>query len=143
MVFQGEARSAHPEVPRSEKAPRRKRAMPRKFRIMVIDDDKDIRDGLSDLLEDAGYDVTRTFSARRALQLMREGVVPDVILLDLIMPDLDGWDFRAAQKDDARLAGIPVIALSAAGKLVDAAVSLRKPIRFEEVLRAVEQLRAT
>ena len=117
--------------------------MPRKSRIMVIDDDKDIRDGLSDLLEDAGYDVTRTFSARRALQLMHEGVVPDVILLDLIMPDLDGWDFRAAQKNDPRLAGVPVIALSAAGKLVDAAASLRKPFRFEEVLRAIEQVRAT
>jgi CheY-like chemotaxis protein len=57
-----------------------------------------------------------------------------VILLDLMMPGIDGWDFRMEQKRDAALADIPVIAISAAGKLLDADHSLRKPIQIEALL---------
>jgi CheY-like chemotaxis protein len=68
------------------------------------------------------------------LAYLRVGHRPRVILLDLMMPGVDGWDFRAEQKRDEELAHIPVIAISAAGKLLDADYSLRKPIEIETLL---------
>jgi CheY-like chemotaxis protein len=64
-----------------------------------------------------------------------------VIILDLLMAHFDGWDFRAEQKADPRLARIPVVSFSAVGKLVDAAaVCLRKPAGIDEIVRAIESL---
>jgi len=60
-------------------------------------------------------------------------------VLDLMMPGMDGWDLRHAQKRDPRLAAIPVIAVSAAGKLPDADAQFRKPLDFEKFLTAVRQ----
>jgi CheY-like chemotaxis protein len=59
--------------------------------------------------------------------------------LDPMMPDRDGWDFRHAQKRDPKIADIPVIAVSAAGKLRDVDVSLRKPLDYDELLTAVRR----
>ena len=73
---------------------------------------------------------------------LREGHRPRVILLDLMMPGMDGWDFRAEQKRDAALARIPVIAISAAGKLLDAEYSLRKPIKIEALLKLLKTVMA-
>jgi hypothetical protein len=52
---------------------------------------------------------------------------------------MEGWDFRHAQKNDPRLAAIPVIGVSAIGKLVDVEYSFRKPLDYDQFLRAVEQ----
>jgi len=107
-------------------------------KILIVDDDPDIRDSLGEALREEGYQVTQFSSAREALDYLKGGAGADVILLDLFMPDLDGWDFRAEQKSDPRTAGIPVISLSAAGKLVDVAYSLRKPVSVDEIVRAIE-----
>jgi CheY-like chemotaxis protein len=76
-----------------------------------------------------------------ALRYLRHSQIPRLIVLDLMMPEMpmDGWDFRHEQRRDPKLAQIPVIAISAAGKLMDADVSLRKPIQYKELLRAVRQ----
>src|SRR5207237_6283463 len=107
-------------------------------KILIVDDDPDIRDSLGEALREEGYQVTQFSSAREALDYLKGGAGADVILLDLFMPDLDGWDFRAEQKNDPRTAGIPVISLSAAGDLVDVACSLRKPVSVDEIVRAIE-----
>jgi CheY-like chemotaxis protein len=76
-----------------------------------------------------------------ALRYLRHSQLPRLIVLDLMMPNMamDGWDFRHEQKRDPKLAAIPVIAISAAGKLMDADLSLRKPIQYKEFLRAVRE----
>ena len=62
--------------------------------ILIVDDDKDVRIALAELLEGEGYTVAGAHNGQEALQLMRGGLHPAVILLDLMMPVMDGWDFR-------------------------------------------------
>jgi len=107
--------------------------------ILVVDDDDGSRQALTNLLRDEGYNVMELNDASVALEYLRRSVPPRLIVLDLMMPGMDGWDFRHEQKRDPKLAQIPVIALSAAGKLLDADVSLRKPLQYKEFLRAVRQ----
>jgi len=102
--------------------------------VLIIDDDGNSREALAELLADQGYDVATAEDGAEALAYLRVGHRPRVILLDLMMPGTDGWDFRAEQKRDEMLAAIPVIAISAAGKLVDADYSLRKPVDIEALL---------
>jgi CheY-like chemotaxis protein len=102
--------------------------------VLIIDDDSGSREALAELLVDEGYDVATAEDGAEGLAYLRVGHRPRVILLDLMMPGVDGWDFRAEQKRDEELAHIPVIAISAAGKLLDADYSLRKPIEIDTLL---------
>ena len=110
-----------------------------KTQILVVDDDAGSRNALTTLLRDEGFTVTAVAGGREALEYLRESPPPMVIVLDLMMPDVDGWDLRYAQKQDPRLAGIPVIAVSAAGKLLDADAQFRKPLDYDKFLAAVRQ----
>ena len=108
--------------------------------ILIVDDDAALRTALAEVLADEGYTVATASDGADGLGYLQDGHRPRVILLDLMMPGVDGWDFRATQKRDPEFADIPVIAVSAAGKLLDAEYSLRKPIKIEtllEILRTV------
>ncbi|MCC6556244.1 MAG: response regulator [Polyangiaceae bacterium] len=110
--------------------------------ILVVDDDQDIRETLTELLQEEGYSVARASHGREALAMLREGSNPSLILLDLMMPIMDGWQFRAEQQSDPALASIPVVVISAMGKdekiaALGAAQLLKKPIRLEQLLDAV------
>lgn len=102
--------------------------------ILIVDDDAGSRKALAEVLTDEGYTVATVADGAAGMTYLRRGHKPRVILLDLMMPGVDGWDFRAEQKRDAAFAHIPVIAISAAGKLLDADHSLRKPIKIEALL---------
>src|SRR5689334_12169651 len=102
--------------------------------VLIIDDDVGSRKALAEVLTDEGYSVATASDGADGLAYLREGHRPKVILLDLMMPGVDGWDFRAEQKRDDALRRIPVIAISAAGKLMDADHTLRKPINIETLL---------
>lgn len=113
--------------------------------VLLVDDDLDLREAAAEALEDAGYRVVRADDGRRALdEMTRGGLRPDLILLDMMMPNLDGWGFRVAQKQVPDIAGIPVVALTAYAltederNQLDAAAILRKPVALEELMRAVE-----
>src|ERR1041385_7372067 len=69
-------------------------------RILVVEDDYSIRDVLCAILEENGYAVATACNGDEALRTLREGRAPDLIVLDLRMPVMDGWQFRAAQKAD-------------------------------------------
>jgi CheY-like chemotaxis protein len=112
-----------------------KTARNRDAAILIIDDDAGSRKALAEVLSDEGYTVATVSDGAEGLGYLRDGHRPRVILLDLMMPGVDGWDFRAEQKRDPELAQIPVIAISAAGKLLDAEYSLRKPIAIESLLK--------
>jgi CheY-like chemotaxis protein len=83
--------------------------------VLVVDDERAIVEALSDLLESEGYSVATATDGIEALEQLLGGLRPCLIVLDLMMPRMDGWDFRQAQMKFADLKNIPVIVLSAAG----------------------------
>jgi signal transduction histidine kinase len=111
-------------------------------RILIVDDDAATRETLSDALADHGYQVATSGDGRAALDELRSHRA-DLIILDLMMPVMNGWQFRNAQRADPDLRDIPVIAISADGSEQAAAVHadqyLRKPFREEELLLSVER----
>ncbi len=113
-------------------------------RILLVEDDRSIRDVLRAILEEEGYAVTTAENGRRALEHLRSGGAPDLIVLDLRMPIMDGWQFRAMQKADPVLATIPVLAVSADGSAkaaaIDAAAYLRKPLSTDVMLNAIRRI---
>lgn len=80
--------------------------------VLVVDDHEDVRMALEALLAAEGLGVVTAQEGEEALDRLRGGLRPCVILLDLMMPKLDGWQFRHAQLADPILASIPVIAFS-------------------------------
>lgn len=110
--------------------------------VLLVDDDHDVRESMADALQDAGFRVQEAPDGAAALVILREGSpLPDVIVLDLMMPVMDGWQFREAQSRDARLAQVPVIVVSAmtqsARPLPGVAAFLKKPVSLEQLLGAV------
>src|SRR5688572_14376430 len=102
--------------------------------VLIVEDDREIRESVAELLDAEGYQVSLAENGRTALDLIRSGAeLPQLILLDLMMPDLDGFQFRDAQRKDPALAGIPVLLMSAGGDLpskasqLGAAGFLKKP----------------
>ncbi len=107
-------------------------------RILVIDDDTDLREALSEFLELEGYTVTQAVNGREGWEKLQEQR-PDAVLLDLHMPVLDGWDWLELRNRDPGASSIPVIVTSADNRLVDAeryerVYVLRKPYFVERLL---------
>jgi CheY-like chemotaxis protein len=110
--------------------------------ILVVDDDPDIRDSLQEVLEDEGYGVSCVNNGREALDYLRQGHRPCVILLDLTMPVMDGWQFRREQKQDPAIADIPLVVITATGRrpvLIDADELVMKPLDVGPLLEAIEK----
>ncbi|MCU1283450.1 MAG: Sensory box histidine kinase/response regulator [bacterium] len=112
---------------------------------MVVDDDADIRDSIGDILELRGYRVARASNGREALDRLRAGARPCVILLDLMMPVLNGWEFREQQISDEALKAVPVVIISGDGSTDQKAASigvaefLRKPLELSAILDVVRR----
>ncbi|MFT3839085.1 MAG: response regulator [Myxococcaceae bacterium] len=109
--------------------------------ILVVEDDADIRDSMLELLADEGLSVTCAVNGLDALNKLRAAAeLPKLILLDLMMPEMDGYTFRAEQLKDQRLAKIPVVLMSAGGELeakakqLDAQGVMKKPFRDLELI---------
>ncbi len=84
--------------------------------ILIVEDDEDIRAHLTFILERKGYRVTGATNGEEALRHLRDGAGRTcVILLDLMMPVMNGWEFRDAQRSDPLLADIPVVVLTGRG----------------------------
>src|SRR5262245_35202905 len=86
--------------------------------ILVVDDDDDLRQTLELLLDDSGYAVTAVADGQAALDQLNAGARPEVILLDLMMPGMNGWQFLERVRGDAVLGSIPVVIMTAR-KVVD------------------------
>jgi CheY-like chemotaxis protein len=108
-------------------------------RILIVEDDAGSRRAMRNVLEDGGYSVTTVGTVSEAWLVLREQPQPRLIVLDLMLPDMEGWDFRSRQKRDPTIASIPVIGVSAVGKLLDVEYSFRKPLDYDQFLTAVEQ----
>jgi len=109
---------------------------------MVIDDDIDIRETIQDLLEARGFHVTAFADGAGALDALTHGARPKLILLDLMMPGMSGEAFRAHQLADPALAAIPVVVLSGARGVDEAArrlgvEALPKPVELAQLLGTI------
>lgn len=115
------------------------------MRILIADDDPSSVDALCELLEADGHRVVRAENGVEALARLREGNEFCVILLDVMMPVMDGYEFRERQLQDPALAGIPVILLTADSHAPSKAAEMRtegyfqKPLRPPELLKAVRE----
>jgi CheY-like chemotaxis protein len=114
----------------------------RPLRVLLIEDDRDLRSALADLLRLERMDVTEAENGLEALLLLRTTKPPpDVIVLDLSMPIMTGWEFREAQLRDATLAGVPVVVLSSqSAHGLSAAAALEKPCRPDDLLGAIARV---
>ena len=114
------------------------------MRVLLIEDDASSSEAMRDLLEMAGHRVDCAGNGREALDRLREDAAYCIILLDVMMPVMNGYEFRDAQLKDPRIASIPVIVLTADGRAREKARRLRsnqffqKPFSPPELLRAIE-----
>ncbi len=111
-------------------------------RILVVEDEPDIRDAVAEALAAEGVDVRVAAHGREALDGLKNGATADVIVLDMMMPVMDGWQFLEAKEADPELAGIPVIVTSAAPQKLPAGARLLlgKPFELGRLISAIEQL---
>jgi CheY-like chemotaxis protein len=115
--------------------------------ILVVEDDKDIRKNMNRLLKSEGYFVVLAENGQVALDYLNgAAILPQLIILDLMMPIMDGFQFRTIQQADSRFADIPVIIATADGHpdekrmRTGARDAIRKPADIETILRAVKQV---
>jgi CheY-like chemotaxis protein len=108
-AFETMANAASPEPPRENKG-----ALEQKGLVLIIDDDRDVRESVALLLEGSGFDVVTADNGARAVALLEQGVRPRAIILDLMMPVMNGWDFFEWQKSSP-LATTPTLVYTATG----------------------------
>ena len=112
--------------------------------MLVIDDDVEIRQALTDILEDEDYTVRAAANGKEALDMVAHGPVPDVILLDVMMPVMDGWHFLSARLNHPWLVEVPIIIISAGNEAetearkVGACQVLKKPLHLDDLIRRIE-----
>jgi CheY-like chemotaxis protein len=111
--------------------------------ILVVEDDRDLRETLCEALELEGYAAVCVENGQAALRHLATGERPCMILLDLMMPVMDGWTFRQEMLKDEALAAIPVIVMTAAAPARAAAVGsqaiLYKPLHMSRVMNVVQE----
>jgi CheY-like chemotaxis protein len=115
-------------------------------KILLVDDDESIRSPLKEHLEEEGHVVTTAADGQQAFRMLRRGERPDVIVLDAMMPVMNGWDFRSAQLSDPDFASIPVVLVSAAGFTNRTVLSqfgvadyVPKPLDTQALLKAISR----
>jgi CheY-like chemotaxis protein len=120
--------------------------MPPTKLILVVDDDRSIQEALRDALEDEGYTVDVADNGAQALAKLRGGCVPAAILLDHMMPVMDGPTFVSETSKDPSLRDLPIILVTADARASEKAFStglrafLRKPLKLDELLTTIEMV---
>jgi len=111
--------------------------------VFVVDDDSDFRRELTELLEEHGCHVAGANSARSALHLLKDARCPNVIILDLWMPGMDGWQLRQELQSHPTLSQVPIVVVTAAvppsAESMEVAAVLRKPIPAASLLATLQR----
>jgi CheY-like chemotaxis protein len=111
--------------------------------VLVIDDDSFGRDALARILQMAGYRTLAVANGLEALTVVRDSLRPGLIILDLFMPVVNGWEFCSWVREHAQLSGVPILVVSAAasgqlpGHCPDVVGHFQKPVNVSELLAAV------
>jgi CheY-like chemotaxis protein len=114
-------------------------------RVMVVEDDDDVRRSLVEVLDAEGFGVIEAENGAAALERLRQGPLPRLILLDLMMPVMDGWTFRDLQRENPEWAAIPTVILSAVPEARQSAARLAaagyliKPVDLPLLINTVER----
>jgi CheY-like chemotaxis protein len=112
--------------------------------VLIVEDDNEIRELVAEMLADCGYAVLTASNGQEALDCLKACARPCVILLDLMMPVMDGWQLRAELLADPALADVPVVVVSGAADVQQSSASLRavkvltKPVRWPALLECVQ-----
>jgi len=121
--------------------------VPGRRTVLIVEDDPDALEAIAEIVEEAGHDVMRATNGREAMRRLNdcEGQC-DLILLDLLMPVMNGWDFRRRQRETPAFAGIPVFLMSAGAHLavvrdeLQAAGCVPKPVDAADILHVIQRL---
>jgi CheY-like chemotaxis protein len=126
---------------REDDAERRLRDAP-KCTVLVVDDDEAIRTAVAEILELSGYDVAVASDGQEAVELLEVGLEPRAIILDLMMPRMDGWTFLRRIRGDPRFQELPVVVTSAVAseRPPGADACLQKPFEVTNLDREVARL---
>ena len=121
--------------------------MPHNGVVLLVDDDPDIGRIVSMILEDESYEVVIVANGQEALDYLREAEKrPALILLDLMLPEVDAWQFRVQQRADPALASIPIVVFSANSRgaeharELEAAAFIKKPPDLDQLLQTIERI---
>lgn len=112
--------------------------------ILIVEDDRDIRDVLAEILAEEGYQVLAAEDGAEGLRRLAEGPTPDLILLDLMMPRMDGYQFREEQRKNPEWSPIPLVLLTAGVETSDKITALgaldvvRKPVKIDFLLDLID-----
>jgi CheY-like chemotaxis protein len=113
--------------------------------VLIVEDDAGIRETLAEILQEEGYQVIGVANGLEGINYLRSAAPTCIILLDLMMPVMNGWEFRSQQQGDPALARIPVVIISGDGNVQQKAASLNaagylsKPIDLDRLLATVAQ----
>jgi CheY-like chemotaxis protein len=110
-------------------------------RVLIVDDDDDIRDTLADILDAEGYRSIPATNGKEALRILTDGVGPCVLLLDLMMPVMNGWELLDVIRKTPALAATPVVAITAGRQPAPLANRLlHKPLEADELLEVLRSV---
>lgn len=133
----------HPSVRERSHTSAEERQTAQRCLVAVIEDDSEFRNMLRDLLEEEQYRVVAVSNGAEALEALRGESVPNVILLDVSMPVMDGFDFLRFRNEDPRLAAVPVVLVTNAKPNERPTIGVndvvRKPIDIDEILYAIKR----
>ncbi len=111
--------------------------------VLIVEDDEDLREMMAQLVTLEGFQARAVANGREALKFLKANDPPQLILLDMMMPVMDGWEFRREQQRDATLSGVPVVVLSALDESrignIGAAAYLKKPLDFDRLIDLVRR----
>ena len=107
--------------------------------LLIVEDDDGARTALGDIFDLEGYNVAYSSNGKEALAQLRNFPLPDVIILDLQMPVMDGWQFRREQQEDESISHVPVVVITAFHRNadIDAVAVLHKPIDVDRLLDTI------
>jgi CheY-like chemotaxis protein len=106
--------------------------------LLIVEDEIAVRDTLTELVSNDGREIVTASDGQEALERLTE-VRPCLILLDLMMPRMNGWEFLQRKSADPLIADIPTIVLSGSGRPAGAVHQLAKPVDVERLLALVDQ----
>lgn len=113
--------------------------------VLVVEDDKDIRETMGLVLEGEGYEVVTAPNGREALRLLQTGLRPSIILLDLMMPVMSGWELRERMLRDPTMADIPTIVITGDTRAsqrtaqLQAKACITKPFEINDLLAMIAE----
>jgi CheY-like chemotaxis protein len=114
--------------------------------VLVVEDDHEILSGVQEMLTDAGYEVATARHGREAMAYLETGSIPSAIVIDLLMPLMNGWDLVSRLRANPRLASIPVVVVTATGPHwgypVDSSLVVRKPFHRHQLLNLIRRVTA-